>query len=286
MHSATETAVLFGVDAATIRRWRVKAGLEPRQEGGGYSDEEIAQLAVAAKRPNPLHAQPTAMHAHDVPSARAALAEAAPDLLTISHDDLRAQMRDVTLSSAQDARLEAILHAQEQLMHAQARIETQLAGIHALLEALLAQAGSGPVPGGEGAPVSDSPARLHALSLTPAEHGRIWGKTTRIEAEQRARRLPGDLPEGSVTLAAFAQATGTESTTLRHRTRIGGAMHLDVTTLDRGARDGRVAHWLTPAQQQAALAGWHRYPFPHKAHPLCPEPHAQAEADKTSAAPE
>lgn len=126
MLSKEETAALFGVDAATIRRWRSAAGLPARKEGEGYTPEEIAQLAAVAKRPNPLQ--------QAQPPARASL---------VTHDDPGSQEAEIPLhaharANAHLARAEEHQATLEAILHAQRSIET-------LLEALLARMeGAGP----------------------------------------------------------------------------------------------------------------------------------------------
>ncbi|GEM_PF-3397417 len=130
-----EVATTLGVNAATVRRLRAKAGLPPRKRGQGYTEEECAQLRAQ------LRYHPRAHNRADEGQMRASddAPVGAPDGLSHLHRQVEA-------------------------------LESRVAGLEALLTTILAV----PWSVRTGISVSDSPASVPAVPSTqrPRQDGR------------------------------------------------------------------------------------------------------------------
>lgn len=267
--SPQEVAVMLGVDEVTIRRLRHKAGLPERQRGQGYSLEEIAQLRAqqrykvreATDPPAPVGAPMPANNAPqatEMPASASTMTAKYEQLLSPSWDTPRTfeampaalseQLANIARQNdriiAQNDRIEQMLGAMHARLEDMAG-ETRLAQMQPLLETHLAQHGQAPLMPSDDLPVRLLPAHPSTPRARPVTPQRL------IQHANEAIRLR--LPAGSLPWATFAAIEGIQENLFKNALTRG---EVQTTPVDQGAADGRLYHWLTPAQQASALAWW------------------------------
>jgi excisionase family DNA binding protein len=99
-----------------------------------------------------------------------------------------------------------------------------------------------------------------SISTLPPYDTRVALPSAQKRATVASTSTPIDLPPGTMLFADFAEKYGVSRSTFSHHIRVGIAgERIETTDRPKPGRPDHTERWLTPAQQEKALAFWDKY---------------------------